>query len=288
MRTIKKTLKSLITKDNGRSADYIAPSFVSGCASGCKTYCYVHRHNWERVEISENMEQIFGSITKKVALLKWPKVPNQCDPVYYTVDIGCNTDIGLHFKQYDWFKVFDYFKNSERAKATFATKYVNEKLLSYSPEGKVRIRFSLMPQAISDIIEPRTSPVIDKLQAVDKFKEAGYEVHLNFSPVVVNPTWKEDYRELFNQVNSHIKNKEGVHCEVIFLTHNSGLHQRNLDRGLVQEENLLWQPDIQEIKTSTYGGENIRYKWQLKSKFVEEFKALHQELIPWCKIRYIF
>jgi spore photoproduct lyase len=50
----------------------------------------------------------------------------------------------------------------------------------------------------------------------------------------------------------------------------------------------LWQPKKQEVKTSQYGGKNIRYAKGLKSKYIKYFKNLHDEMIPWNKIRYIF
>jgi spore photoproduct lyase len=62
-------------------------------------------------------------------------------------------------------------------------------------------------------------------------------------------------------------------------------HKYNLEKGI--DDNLLWQPNIQEDKVSEYGSKALRYKWQLKAKWIEEFKELvKQELnIP---IRYIF
>jgi len=53
-------------------------------------------------------------------------------------------------------------------------------------------------------------------------------------------------------------------------------------------EYLLWTPDIQETKISQYGGENIRYLAPLKREYIKQFKELHQEIVPWNTIRYIF
>lgn len=40
MQIIKQKTKTLITRDNGRSADAITPNFVYGCLGGCmKSYC---------------------------------------------------------------------------------------------------------------------------------------------------------------------------------------------------------------------------------------------------------
>jgi spore photoproduct lyase len=174
---------------------------------------------------------------------------------------------------------------------SFATKYVNTKLLDYNPNGKIRIRFSLMPGNLQKILEPNTSSIYDRLKAVSLFLEAGYEVHLNFSPVVVYDHWKEGYKKLFESVSNwstrYNWNNDRVKAEVIFLTHNNSKHIYNTLNDIPGED-LIWRPDIQEIKTSQYGGENIRYKHDWKAEYIKEFIKLHDEIIPWNTIRYIF
>jgi DNA repair photolyase len=58
--------------------------------------------------------------------------------------------------------VFDYFKKHPKLAATFATKWVNTKLLDYVPENKIRVRMSLMPEKMRAILENGTSPIIKK------------------------------------------------------------------------------------------------------------------------------
>ena len=53
-------------------------------------------------------------------------------------------------------------------------------------------------------------------------------------------------------------------------------------------ERLLWKPSIQETKISQYGNENIRYKYELKRRFIDSFLNAHEKAIPWQKVRYIF
>lgn len=286
MKTFKKIVRNVSCKANGRSSDFITPSFIFGCGYNC-SYCTLKRHNYDTIQIAENVDKILVSIWNHSQKQKWKKLPNQCDNKYYVYDIGCNTDISLHWKQLNWVKVFNNFKANQRAMASFATKHVREEMLNFNPEGKVRIRFSIMPQDLSTILEPNTHSIEQRLMAVDKFKKAEYSVHLNFSPIVVRDNWLDSYKLLFEQVNDLVKTKINTSCECIFLTHNEGLHNRNIELG-VKGESLLWTPDIQEEKISSYGGKNIRYKWQIKKKYVEEFKKLQQKHIPWCKIRYIF
>ncbi|MGI4851856.1 MAG: spore photoproduct lyase family protein [Janthinobacterium lividum] len=287
---VKQKTKTLHIRLNGRSADYITPNFIYGCAGGCRnSYCYVMRFNYNNIYINENVDQILALIDQHVGALP-PKVANQTDDTYWTYDIGCSTDVSLHWKHTDWLKVFHFFKDHPRAKATFATKYVNDRLLDFDPQQKVRIRFSLMPQSISTILEPKTSLIMDRIKAVNTFIEAGYDVHLNFSPIVAYEGWLDDYKELFDYLNAHINEsyKSSVKAEGIFLTHNDQQHTRNMLEDRVESESLIWKPDIQEDKISEYGGKAVRYKFGVKKNFIQRWTALHEECISWNTIRYLF
>lgn len=279
--------KEMIIRPSGRSSDYITPSFGYGCLLNC-TYCYMKRHKDEGLTIARNTNDILTEINNH-AFFDTTNKPNQTDPKYVTYDISCNEDFALHINYHEWTKIFDFFKEHPIAKATFATKMVKKELLEYDPEGKVRIRFSLMPQKMSSIVEPRTSTIKERLEAINDFKKAGYDVHVNFSPVIVYKNWLQDYEELFHQLNDTVEDhfKDDVLAEVIFLTHNEEKHLYNLEKRLPGEQ-YLWTPHNQEPKNSQYGGRNIRYSRNLKNVYVDLFKESHKEIVPWNKIRYIF
>lgn len=277
--------KTFIIRESGRSTDFISPSFGHGCLYNC-SYCYMKRHKPEGLDIATNPEEILSEINSHAWFAMVDK-PNQTHEKYITYDISCNEDFALHARYHNWQKIFDFFKEHPLAMGSFATKYVNTKLLEYNPERKVRIRFSLMPQHYSDYLEPKTSSIESRIKAIDTFIEAGYDVHINYSPVIVTERWLQNYRILFEQVERLVTNKDKVKCEVIFLTHNEDKHKKNLIYKL-PGEHLLWRPEIQENKVSQYGGKNIRYEHNLKASFIYQFKQLHNEIIPWNTIRYIF
>ena len=77
-----------------------------------------------------------------------------------------------------------------------------------------------MPESMRYKHEPNTSTILERIKAIDIFIEAGYDVHINFSPIIVTDTWLQDYEELFNLVNNNVVNKNVVFAECIFLTHN--------------------------------------------------------------------
>jgi spore photoproduct lyase len=244
------------------------------------------RNKYEGLSIARNTGDILTAINNHSYFTNVDK-PNQTHGKYTTYDISCNEDFALHSKYHEWEKIFDFFKQHPLAMGSFATKYVNVNLLDYNPEGKIRIRFSLMPQTMSDELEPNTSKIIDRIKAIDAFVDAGYDVHINFSPVIVAGNWLEEYKDLFYMVNEYVDYKDVVKAEVIFLTHNEGRHKYNLDNGISGEE-YLWVPTIQEDKISQYGGKNIRYRRNLKNGFIDSFTKLHDSIIPWNTIRYIF
>lgn len=279
--------KSMKIRSSGRSSDFISPSFGYGCLLNC-SYCYMKRHKPKGLDVATNIESILTEISNHAWFAEVEK-PNQTDPEFITYDISCNEDFALHHKYYDWEKIFQFFVDHPIAKATLATKVIPNAFLKFNPKGKVRIRFSLMPQKIKEVLEPNTADIADRIKAINKFIEAGYDVHVNFSPVVVYNEWKEDYEELFQMLDDYVEDdhKDIVKAEVIFLTHNEDKHWWNLTNDVSGEE-LLWTPNIQEEKISQYGGKNIRYKRDYKAILIDEFRDLHDQIIPWNAIRYIF
>ena len=279
------TRKSMLIRPSGRSTDFISPSFGYGCLYNC-SYCYMKRHKDSGLDVATNTGDILTAINNHAFFTPVDK-PNQTHSQFTTYDISCNEDFALHAKHHQWEKIFEFFRDHPMAMGSFATKYVNNNLLSFNPQSKIRIRFSLMPQHKSDLHEPKTSKILDRLKAIDRFIDAGYDVHVNYSPIIVYDGWLEDYKDLFNLVNTYVKNKDKVLSECIFLTHNFKKHTVNLGKHPETEVDL-WVLDKQEVKRSQYGGENIRYKLGMKAEYIREFKQLHNQIIPWNTIRYIF
>ncbi len=275
-----------------RSADFIAPSQANGCAMSC-AYCYVARRKGYANPITAfvNVEEIVGSVERHAAKQGFKFEPSQADPDLWVYELGTNSDLSVDAAVSD--NVGDLvglFRELPNAKATFATKFVNREMLGYDPQGKTRLRFSLMPPEISKLVDVRTSPVERRIAAVNDFVEAGYEVNVNFGPVIFKDNWLEDYAELFGMLDAALSPaaKGQLACEVIFLTHTEELHDVNLSWHPGGEE-VLWRPDVQEHKTSQASGERVlRYERNLKRGLVREFRALLSERMPYCKVRYAF
>ncbi|MDN4162912.1 spore photoproduct lyase family protein [Nocardioides abyssi] len=283
--------KSLSARPNGRSSDFIAPSTSNGCAMAC-SYCYVPRRKGYANPITAfvNIEKILGYLERHAGRQGPKTVPNQCDPVDLVYDLGENGDCSVDALFSDNVRdLVDLYARLDGAKASFATKFVNRDLLDWDPRGGTRVRFSLMPEEMSKRLDLRTSRIADRIAAIDDFVEAGYEVHLNFSPVVVHEDWKAEWAELLEQVADGIgdKAKAQLACEVILLTHNEQLHEVNLGWHPKGEEQL-WRPDLQQRKRSESGQENVRYKVAWKRRWVDELVGMIGETLPTCRVRYAF
>ena len=183
-------------------------------------------------------------------------------------------------KQYDWQKVFDYFNNHPKLKTTFATKYPT-RFPKYSLDPtKNRIRVSLMPQIYSDVLEPNTDLIVDRINSIEKLSEQ-MEVHLNFSPIIYTEGWLREYTKLFEMLKER---NIDLKSECIFLTYNLKQEKRN---SKVRSA-LCRRPEFQEFKDSEYAPNNLRYKAYLKCTMVNVFTKLYSQYFNPQNIRYIF
>ncbi|WUO44232.1 spore photoproduct lyase family protein [Streptomyces sp. NBC_00285] len=283
--------KTLTTRPNGRSADYIAPGPSNGCAMAC-AYCYVPRRKGyaNPITVFTNVDQIIVHLGRHIARQGRKREPNQCDEDAWVYDIGENADCSVDALICDnTADLITAFRRWPTAKASFATKFVNPDLLTLDPRGRTRIRLSLMPATDSRLLDLRTSPMADRIAAAADFVDAGYEVHFNLSPVVLRPGWQDDWADLLRHLDDVLPHR--VKCqaaaEIITLTHNEDLHQVNLGWH-PRAEDVLWQPDLQQGKLSQNGAHNVRYRDHIKADAVHTLRGLMTTHAPWLRVRYAF
>jgi len=235
MATIKtRKTKTLVTKPNNNSANAIAPNVIHGCFGGClNTYCYMSRYNGDRVFVNKNVEDIFDSVVEWART--YEKKPDQQDPVYKMVDVACNTDLVLMQKHMpepleDYLKRYD---DHPEVNSTMATKYPKLLTLDVNHFNKPpRVRISLMPQVYSDVLEPKMELITSRLSHITRLKELGWQVHLNFSPIIFYPGWEDHYEELFKMAAEVDPN---IPCEMIALTN----HERQMMKASVKAREVM-------------------------------------------------
>ncbi len=273
--------------------NFHVPGPESFLANGVVTHnCYVPRQKGFANPITTfvNIEQVTAFLKRHATKQGMKLEPTAPDEDLWVYELGCNSDMSIDAAISDNVRdMVELFRTIPNAKCTWATKWVNRDLLEYDPLGKTRIRFSLMPHKMSKLVDVRTSPISGRIAAINDFVEAGYEVNVNFSPVIVQDGFLDDYDELFEEVNDSLgeRAKAQLEAEIIFLTHNAALHDVNLQWHPKAEE-VLWTPHNQETKVSGGGGVNVRYKVRLKQPLVAQFGERLKAKMPYCPVRYAF
>ena len=270
--------KTLDTKPNNNSANCIAPNVIYGCFGGCvSTNCYMSRYNGKRVFVNKNVEDIFNSVVEWEKT--YTKVPDQQDPVFTMVDIACNTDLVLMQKHmpiplHDYLLMYD---QHEQLNTTMATKYPELLTLDVSRfNKKPRVRVSVMPQKYSDILEPKMSSIVSRIHDINRLKDLGWEVHINYSPLIFVKGWDKEYDNLFSTVKSIAGQNK---CEVIALTN----HKMQMTKAPIEAQEIMkWSS---EVKNSSGV---MRYPLRYKGRWLEEFKDLYSQYFDRDTIRYIF
>lgn len=169
------------------------------------------------------------------------------------------------------------YDDHPRLNSTMATKYPSLLELDVTHfNKKPRVRVSLMPQEYSDVLEPKMQKISSRIQDINRLKDLGWEVHINFSPLIFYLNWKEYYYNLFKEVKEIV----GEHkCEVIALTN----HARQMEKATKESKEIMKYSS--EIKNSSG---IMRYPLIHKTKFIEEFKKIYSEFFNLANIRYIF
>ena len=176
------------------------------------------------------------------------------------------------------------------AKATFATKTVNDPYwLALDPKGKTRIRYSLMPQSVARYVDIGTSPVSARIISANRLVAGGYEVHFNFSPIIIygGGRWRGDWIELWKEIDATATEelKRQLMCEVFFLTHSEALHDVNMLWNPKGEE-FLWAPDAQVPKRAA--PDLVVYDYDMRRRELDWFTGELAKRLPYCPVRYSF
>lgn len=77
-------------------------------------------------------------------------------------------------------------------------------LLNQEPLPRCIVAFSLSPDQIAEKVEAKAPSVARRLDALCKVQEQGWQIGLRFDPLIYQSCYRQQYRELFEQVFSRI------------------------------------------------------------------------------------
>lgn len=199
---------------NYKVSDFLVPYTSSGCSAMC-LYCYLvcNYNKCSYMRLFVNREQMMDKLIKTA---------NQSEKDL-TFEIGSNSDLVLEnkiTKNLEW--TIEAFGGNEKGFITFPTKFdMVDSLLDLNHRGRTIIRMSVNPEEIIKKVELGTSPLENRISALNRICESGYRVGLLIAPVVLTDSWKEYYRKLINRLSDELspKVKGRLFIEIIFMTY---------------------------------------------------------------------
>ncbi len=199
---------------NAKISDYLVPFSSSGCIAKC-LYCYLvcNYNKCSYLRVFVNYEQMLARLLKKSHALE-----KEC-----VFEIGSNSDLILEDSVTHTLPgTIETFAREGRGSLTFPTKFsMVERLLPLRHEGKVIFRMSVNPAELIQTVELGTSPLQNRIHAVNAMAEAGYPIGLLLAPVIMVENWRALYTELLDILETELspKVKEQMFIEIIFMTY---------------------------------------------------------------------
>ena len=132
-------------------------------------------------------------------------------------------------------------------------------------------------------IEIGTSPLKNRVEAINKLKEADYKVGILIAPIVLVENWKEQYEELIRYLADNLseKVKNDVFFELIFMTY-SYIHNA-INTEAFPNNPVLYDKD----KMTGRGRGKYTYKKEVRQEAEEYIRMLMKKYFPNNEIKYI-
>lgn len=200
--------------ENHKVSDYLVPYTSSGCSAMC-LYCYLvcNYNKCSYLRVFVNREQMMARLIKTANAAPRP----------LTFEIGSNSDLVLENTvtgNLPW--TIEEFAKKANGQLTFPTKFdMVAPLLSLDHKGKTIFRMSVNPDKIIRRVEIGTSPLEQRIEALNQMTAAGYPTGMLIAPVILMEDWQTLYGELIETLAEKLSDqvKRTAFIEVIFMTY---------------------------------------------------------------------
>lgn len=261
---------------NYKTSDYLVPYTSSGCTAMCM-YCYLvcNYNKCSYLRLFVNREEMLDKIIRTA----------QKGEKEFTFEIGSNSDLILEntiTNNLVW--TIEKFSDTPKGKLTFPTKFdMVDPILNINHKGKVIVRMSVNPQEIINKVEFGTSRLKQRVEAINKLKEAEYPVGILIAPIILVDNWKKLYSQLIEYLfeNLSLKVKKEVFFEVIFMTY-SYIHKM-INAEAFPNAISLYDPNSMIAR----GKGKYRYKPELKQEAEKFLREQMQKYFPNNSIEYM-
>lgn len=217
---------------------------------------------------------------------------------YITIDLGCDSDVVTSNSvtvtpDYHGHIVDSMNRIAESTgdiMTSFATKSaeIDPFILGCRNPSRHRIRLSISPEHHRQTLEQNTSKIADRLAAVNRLVDAGFEVHINLSPIVVTENFLQEYRDLLTLIDSTLtdKAKNQMAYEIIFLTHSEKLFEP-MSCSVPKAHQMMVNGPLPLVPK--WNKPNVlSYSRQNKTTLKQVMNNLIAEITPYSRVRYMF
>ena len=241
-------------------------------------YCYLvcNYNKCAYLRLFVNREQMLDKIIK---------VNNKSEKEL-TFEIGSNSDLILENTitgNLEW-TITNFIEKTQRGNLTFPTKFdMVDSILNLNHDGRIIVRMSVNPQEIIRKVEIGTSPLRNRVNAINKLKEAGYKVGILIAPIVLVENYKEEYKKLVEYLAENLseKVKQEAFFEIIFMTY-SYVH------NAINTEAFPNNPNLYDKEKMTGRGKGkYSYKKEVREEAEKYLRALMEKHFPDNEIKYI-
>lgn len=263
---------------NNKISDYLVPYTSSGCIAACM-YCYLvcNYNKCAYLRLFVNREYMLNKIIKTA----------ETSEKNLVFEIGSNSDLILENTitgNLRW--TIENFRNTSKGVLTFPTKFAMvDDILDLKTEHKIIVRMSVNPEYIINNVEFGTSRLKDRIMAINKLVEAGYDVGIIIAPVIFVENWKNLYEELINYLEKELsqKAKQQIFFEIIFMTY-SYVHIKINEEAFLNKQNIeIYNKD----KMTGRGRGKYWYKENLREEGKKFFLEKLYKYFPNNEIKYI-
>ena len=241
-------------------------------------YCYLvcNYNKCAYLRLFVNREQMLDKIIKV----------NEKSEKELTFEIGSNSDLILENTitgNLEW-TIKNFIGKTNRGNLTFPTKFdMVDPILNLNHDGRIIVRMSVNPQEIIRKVEIGTSPLKNRVEAINKLKEAGYKIGILIAPIVLIDNYKEEYKKLIEYLDENLsdKVKEEAFFEIIFMTY-SFVH------NAINTEAFPNNPNLYDKEKMTGRGKGkYTYKKEVREEAESYIRDLMKKHFPNSEIKYI-
>lgn len=262
------------------SANYQLP-LVSGCMGRCE-YCYLNTQLGDKpfVRIFTNIDEVLKK-AKQYIDERLPAI---------TIFEGAATSDPVPLEPYTnaLKKSIEFFGQEKKGRFRFVTKFNDiDSLLNINHNNHTEIRFSINTPRVIDTYEHVTASADKRIEAAAKAAKAGYKIGFIIAPVFIYENWKNEYKQLINNIKEKLPKE--LHEHIIFevISHRYTTKAKNRILEIFPETTLPMEDEDRKFKYGQFGYGKYIYTKEELSQMKEFFVMEIKNVFPNSIIKYV-